>query len=45
MYIPPAFRQHAEIVRDALLIGIVTRFELWSPKQWELFVEDEAWRL
>jgi MraZ protein len=35
VYIPQAFRQHATIERDALLVGMVCSLELWSPHRWE----------
>jgi MraZ protein len=43
VYIPPAFRQHAEIERDVLLIGAINRLELWSPQQWEQYEADDVW--
>jgi DNA-binding transcriptional regulator/RsmH inhibitor MraZ len=33
------------IERDALLIGMINRLELWSPDRWEGYEIEEAGRL
>jgi MraZ protein len=43
--IPPAFRRYAQITRDVLLMGVVNRLELWSPRRWERFAAAAGWRL
>jgi|RhiMetStandDraft_8_1073273.scaffolds.fasta_scaffold29160_1 transcriptional regulator MraZ len=35
LYLPHLFCEHAAIARDALLIGVVIKLELWSPHRWE----------
>jgi MraZ protein len=43
LYIPVLFRQHAEIERDVLLIGMICYLEAWSPQKWEEYVAEERW--
>jgi MraZ protein len=45
VYLPHLFCQHAAIERDALLIGMINRLELWSPDRWEGYEIEEAGRL
>ena len=33
--VPPAMRDYAEIDRDVVLVGTLTRVELWSPGGWK----------
>jgi MraZ protein len=35
LYLPHLFCEHAAITRDALIIGVVIKLELWSPNEWE----------
>jgi MraZ protein len=44
LYLPHLFRQHAEIERDVLVVGVVCYLELWSPHQWEGYGAGEAGR-
>ena len=38
--LPPALRQAAGLGRDAVVVGVLNRFEVWSPESWEAFVRD-----
>ncbi len=38
--LPPALRASAELVRDAVVVGVLNRFEIWSPDSWEDFVRE-----
>jgi len=38
--VPMALRQAAGLERDATLIGVLNRFEVWSPEAWSDFVRD-----
>ena len=38
--LPPALRQGLGLVREAVVIGVLTRFEVWAPDTWESFVRD-----
>jgi MraZ protein len=38
--LPPALRQAASLVRDAVVIGVLSRFEVWSPERWDGFVRE-----
>ena len=42
--IPPKLRQYAEIDAEALMIGMVRKLELWSPRRWEGYEASEASR-
>ena len=44
MLIPPKLRQYAEIDAAALMIGMVKKLELWSPRRWEGYEASEASR-
>ena len=33
--IPQVLRNHAEIDKDAVLVGVLNRVEIWSRKRWE----------
>lgn len=36
--IPPALRQHARLQRDAVIIGLSSRAEIWAREEWERYV-------
>jgi MraZ protein len=38
--IPAALRAAAGLDREALVIGVLSRFEVWAPDRWETFVAD-----
>jgi MraZ protein len=38
--LPQALRQAAGLERDATVIGVLNRFEVWSPDAWSGFVQD-----
>jgi transcriptional regulator MraZ len=38
--LPLALRQAAGLERDATVIGVLNRFEVWSPDAWSDFVRD-----
>jgi MraZ protein len=40
--IPPKLRQYAEIDAEALMIGVVKKLELWSPRRWEGYTASET---
>ena len=33
--VPPALRAYAGLEREALIVGVDTAIEVWSPEQWE----------
>jgi len=33
--IPQAFRETVGLVRDAMIVGVMNRFEIWSKDRWE----------
>lgn len=38
--LPPALRQAVGLTRDALVIGVLDRFEVWAPATWDAFLRD-----
>jgi MraZ protein len=38
--LPPLLRQAVGLARDVVVVGVLNRFELWSPPAWESFVRD-----
>jgi MraZ protein len=38
--LPPALRAAAGLAREALVVGVLNRFEVWSPEPWEAFVRE-----
>jgi len=32
--IPPSLREHAQLQREALFVGLLEKFEIWSPGLW-----------
>lgn len=39
--IPSNLRQHCKLVKDAVIIGVSNRVEIWSKEEWSLYNEDE----
>ncbi len=40
--IPPKLRQYADIDSEALMIGMVRKLELWSPRRWEQYESSDG---
>jgi MraZ protein len=38
--LPPGLRAAAGLERDAVVIGVLNRFEVWAPSAWEAFLRD-----
>ncbi len=38
--LPSALREAAGLERDAVVVGVLTRFEVWAPSAWDGFVRD-----
>ena len=38
--LPQALREEAGLGRDAVVVGVLDRFEVWSPDAWESFVRE-----
>ncbi|MEW8973295.1 MAG: division/cell wall cluster transcriptional repressor MraZ [Tissierellaceae bacterium] len=39
--IPNNLREHSKLEKDAVIIGVATRLEIWSKEQWELYTDDD----
>jgi MraZ protein len=37
--LPPALRSAAGLVREATVVGVLSRFEVWSSERWAAFLE------
>jgi MraZ protein len=38
--LPPAVRAAAGLQREALVVGVLDRIEVWAPERWESFLAD-----
>jgi MraZ protein len=38
--LPPGLRQACGLTREAAVIGVLNRFEIWAPEPWEAFLRD-----
>jgi MraZ protein len=38
--LPPALRAAAGLSRDAVVVGVLDRFEVWSPPAWDSFLSE-----
>jgi MraZ protein len=38
--LPPLLRAAAGIGREAVVVGVLNRFEVWSPENWSAFLQD-----
>ncbi|HEY7409510.1 MAG TPA: division/cell wall cluster transcriptional repressor MraZ [Vicinamibacteria bacterium] len=38
--LPPVLRAGAGLVREAVVVGVLNRFEVWSPAAWDSFLRD-----
>ena len=38
--LPPALREASGLGRDAIVVGVLNRFEIWSPESWDSFVRE-----
>ena len=38
--IPPYLKQYAELDKDAVLIGVINRIEIWSRENWQAYKYD-----
>ncbi len=39
--IPPNLRDHSKLEKDAVIIGVSTRIEIWSKEEWTTYTEDD----
>jgi len=40
--IPPNLREHSKLDKDAVVIGVATRMEIWSKEEWVRYNEDDS---
>lgn len=38
--LPPALRRAAGLVREAVVVGVLNRFEVWPPEAWDSFLRE-----
>lgn len=39
--IPSNLRKHSELEKDAIIIGVSTRIEIWSQENWDTYTDDD----
>lgn len=39
--IPANLREHSKIDKDAVVIGVSTRLEIWSKENWESYIDED----
>ncbi len=40
--IPSNLREHAKLNKDAVIIGVSTRIEIWDKEEWVAYNEDDS---
>jgi MraZ protein len=40
LLLAPALREAAGLAREAVVVGVLDRIEIWSPSSWERFLKD-----
>jgi MraZ protein len=40
LLLPPALRSAASLSREAVVVGVLNRFEVWGPEAWESFLRE-----
>lgn len=39
--VPPNLREHSKLDKDAVVIGVSTRMEIWSKDEWDTYNDDD----
>lgn len=39
--IPANLREHSQLDKDAIIIGVATRLEIWSKEEWDRYNDDD----
>lgn len=40
--IPANLREHSKLEKEAVIIGVSTRVEIWSKSEWDIYNEDDS---
>jgi MraZ protein len=40
--LPPALREAAGLGKEAVVVGVLNRFEVWAPETWQAFLRESA---
>ncbi|MBZ2173667.1 division/cell wall cluster transcriptional repressor MraZ [Schnuerera sp. xch1] len=40
--IPSTLREHAKLLKDAVIIGVASRIEIWSMEEWNSYNDDDS---
>lgn len=40
--IPANLRNHSKLEKEAIIIGVGTRVEIWSKEEWDIYNEDDS---
>ena len=44
LLVPPKLRRYAEIETDVVVLGVMRKLEVWSPRRWEAYEAQERGR-
>ncbi len=40
--VPANLREHASLIKDAVIIGVSTRIEIWGKEEWDTYNDDDS---
>ena len=40
--VPANLREHAKLMKDAVIIGVSSRIEIWSKEEWDSYNDDDS---
>lgn len=40
--VPANLREHAKLIKDAVIIGVSSRIEIWSKEEWDIYNDDDS---
>lgn len=40
--LPANLRKHSKLIKDAVIIGVSTRLEIWSKEEWDNYNDDDS---
>ena len=40
--VPAKVREHAKLMKDAVIIGVSSRIEIWSKEEWDSYNDDDS---
>lgn len=40
--VPSNLREHSRLLKEAVIIGVATRIEIWSKEEWDIYNNDDS---